>query len=66
MQDSSKWLRLMMLAFVANGLGPFGLKVLAEKGLAEKFHFQYLVWWYAGWPDVWRLSPSGIAHPYPV
>jgi drug/metabolite transporter (DMT)-like permease len=48
MGDSSKWLRLMLLSFFANGLGPFGLKVLAEKGLAEKFHFQYLVWWYAG------------------
>src|ERR1700739_4344566 len=41
-------MRLMSIAFVANGLGPFGLKILAEKGLAERFHFQYLVWWHAG------------------
>lgn len=48
MNESSKWLRLMLLSFVANGLGPFGLKILTEKGLAAQFHFQYLVWWYAG------------------
>ena len=48
MNGSSKWLRLMLFAFVANGLGPFGLKVMAERGLAEQYHFQYLLWWYAG------------------
>ena len=42
------WLRWMLIAFVANGLGPFGLKMLAEAGLAERFHYQYLVFWYAG------------------
>jgi drug/metabolite transporter (DMT)-like permease len=31
-----------------NGLGPFGLKVMAEKGLLHQSHFQYLLWWYAG------------------
>jgi drug/metabolite transporter (DMT)-like permease len=41
------WYRLMALAFLANGLGPFGLKVLAEKGLAGTYHYQYLVCWYA-------------------
>jgi glucose uptake protein GlcU len=48
MNRSSTWLRLMLLAFVANGLGPFGLKIMTEKGLAEKYHYQYLLWWYAG------------------
>lgn len=48
MNNSSKWLRLMLMAFVANGLGPFGLKVIAQKGLAEHYRFQYLLWWYAG------------------
>jgi glucose uptake protein GlcU len=48
MNRSSAWLRLMLIAFVANGLGPFGLKVMAEKGLSERYHYQYLVWWYAG------------------
>ncbi len=42
------WYRLMALAFLANGLGPFGLKILAEKGLAANYHFQYLIFWYAG------------------
>ena len=26
----------------------FGPKVMAEKGLLQQFHFQYLLWWYAG------------------
>ena len=42
------WLRLMLLAFVTNGLGPFGLKMIAAKGLSETYHYQYLLWWYAG------------------
>jgi len=48
MNRSGQWMRLMMIAFVMNGLGPFGLKVMAEKGLLQQFHFQYLLWWYAG------------------
>jgi glucose uptake protein GlcU len=42
------WLRLMLIAFLANGLGPFGLKMMAEKGLSDRYHYQYLLWWYAG------------------
>ena len=42
------WMRWMLLAFVANGLGPFGLKILAERGLAESYRFPYLVAWYVG------------------
>jgi drug/metabolite transporter (DMT)-like permease len=45
---NSTWLRLMMIAFFANGIGPFGLKIMAEKGLSEAYHFQYLLWWYGG------------------
>lgn len=48
MNRSSSWMRLMLIAFAANGLGPFGLKMIAEKGLAERYHYQYLLWWYAG------------------
>jgi drug/metabolite transporter (DMT)-like permease len=48
MNRSSIWLRLMLVAFVANGLGPFGLKIMAEKGLSVRYHYQYLLWWYAG------------------
>jgi drug/metabolite transporter (DMT)-like permease len=46
-RDSGVWIRLMLLAFVTNGLGPFGLKVLNERGLAA-FQSQYLVYWYLG------------------
>lgn len=48
MSTSSTWLRLMLIAFVANGLGPFGLKMIAEKGLSERYQFQYLLLWYGG------------------
>lgn len=46
-RDSGVWMRLMLIAFVTNGLGPFGLKVLNEKGLAS-FQSQYLLYWYLG------------------
>jgi drug/metabolite transporter (DMT)-like permease len=42
------WMRWMLLAFIANGLGPFGLKIIAERGLAESYRFQYLIAWYGG------------------
>jgi drug/metabolite transporter (DMT)-like permease len=48
MSRQATWLRLMLIAFVTNGLGPFGLKMIAERGLAESYHYQYLLWWYAG------------------
>lgn len=46
--DSGVWLRLMLVAFVANGIGPFGLKVLSEEGLASRYQAQYLLYWYLG------------------
>ena len=46
-RDSGVWLRLMLIAFVTNGVGPFGLKILSERGLAG-FQPQYLVFWYLG------------------
>ncbi len=42
------WLRLMAIAFLANGLGPFGLRVLEDKGLLAPNRLPYLAWWYAG------------------
>jgi multidrug transporter EmrE-like cation transporter len=42
------WLRLMAVAFLANGLGPFGLRILTDKGLLAPNRLQYLAWWYAG------------------
>src|SRR5689334_21862349 len=40
------WFRLMMIAFVFNGLCPFGLRVLAGMGLADHYTPLYLVFWY--------------------
>lgn len=42
------WLRLMLVAFIANGLGPFGLRVLQGEGLLEAFRYSYLFYWYLG------------------
>jgi len=42
------WMRWMLVAFVTNGLGPFGLKIITELGLAESWHYQYLIAWYFG------------------
>ena len=47
------WLRLMTIAFFANGLGPFGLRILADKGLLAPYRLPYLAFWYAG-----GLAPS--------
>ena len=46
-RDPRVWGRLMLVAFFANGLGPFGLKVLAARGLAG-YQSQYLFYWYLG------------------
>jgi multidrug transporter EmrE-like cation transporter len=46
-RNTEVWARLMLVAFFANGLGPFGLKVLATRGLAG-FQSQYLFYWYLG------------------
>jgi len=40
------WYRMMIVAFVANGLGIFGARILTGWDLAEQFKFQYLVFWY--------------------
>ncbi len=37
----------MLVSFVANGVGPFGLKVLTVHGLASH-RSQYLFYWYLG------------------
>jgi drug/metabolite transporter (DMT)-like permease len=48
-RGGSRWFRLMLLACITNGLGAFGLKVLAEMGLTGRYESQYLVIWYSGW-----------------
>ena len=46
-RDTGVWFRLMLIAFLSNGLGPFGLKILNERNLST-FQPQYLVYWYLG------------------
>jgi hypothetical protein len=65
-RDSAVWLRLMLVAFLANGIGPFGLKILTERGLATQYQAQYLLYWYLGacvfaFAALWRsgLRPTG-------
>jgi multidrug transporter EmrE-like cation transporter len=38
----------MLVAFLSNGIGPFGLKILSEQGLAARYQAQYLLYWYLG------------------
>ncbi|MFB3904005.1 MAG: hypothetical protein ACE15E_11175 [Acidobacteriota bacterium] len=40
------WLKAMVLAFLLNGLSPFGLRILAGRGLAEQYTSVYLFYWY--------------------
>jgi len=40
------YLRFMMIAFLTNGLGAFGLRVLAGAGLGNVSEVQYLAIWY--------------------
>jgi len=46
-RNTAVWMRLMLVAFVANGVGPFGLKVLTMQGLGA-YQSQYLMYWYLG------------------
>ncbi len=41
------YLRYMAIAFVTNGLGAFGLRILAGAGLGDVAETQYLALWYA-------------------
>jgi multidrug transporter EmrE-like cation transporter len=42
------WFRLMMVAFLFNGLCTFGLRILTALGLTAEFTSNYLVFWYLG------------------
>ena len=46
-RNTDLWARLMLVAFLANGIGPFGLKVLAIRGLSGE-QSRYLLYWYLG------------------
>ena len=43
----SPYLRYMSLAFASNGLGAFGLRILAGAGLGQVNEIQYLAMWYS-------------------
>jgi drug/metabolite transporter (DMT)-like permease len=40
------WITAMLAAFFLNGICPFGLRILAGRGLAEQYTAVYLVYWY--------------------
>lgn len=40
------WIVSMLAAFALNGICPFGLRVLAGKGLAQQYTAVYLFYWY--------------------
>jgi hypothetical protein len=40
------WLRAILLAFLLNGLSPFGLRILAGMGLGQQYTHVYLFYWY--------------------
>jgi multidrug transporter EmrE-like cation transporter len=40
------WLRLMLIAFLLNGLSPFGLRILADLGMGSQHTRSYLIFWY--------------------
>jgi multidrug transporter EmrE-like cation transporter len=50
------WIRLILVAFVTNGLGAFGLRILAGMGLAGRYNFHYLVGLYGGGAIVGALA----------
>jgi multidrug transporter EmrE-like cation transporter len=56
------WFRLMLIAFVANGIGPFGLKVLAELHLG-RYQYQYLIFWYGGGLAL-AITTFRFGHPF--
>ncbi|MDA2926131.1 hypothetical protein MYX78_02665 [Acidobacteria bacterium AH-259-G07] len=40
------WIRMMLICFLTNGLGAFGLRIMSGMGLSETFKFPYLMLWY--------------------
>lgn len=40
------WARLMLVCFLTNGLGAFGLRILTGLGLVEAHKFSYVALWY--------------------
>lgn len=40
------WIRMMLVCFLTNGLGAFGLRIMSGMGLSEAFKLPYLMLWY--------------------
>ena len=40
------WIRMMLVCFLTNGLGAFGLRIMSGMGLSETFKLPYLMLWY--------------------
>jgi drug/metabolite transporter (DMT)-like permease len=53
------WLRMMLLAFIFNGLSPFGLRIVAGMGLAGELTPVYLFYWYLG-GTIFVLAWAGV------
>lgn len=56
--QSGKWLKLMLLAFLLNGLGAFGLRILVGEGAGD-YTVQYLALMYWAGFSVMLLSSLG-------
>ena len=54
------WFRLMMLAFLFNGLCTFGLRILTAMGFGAEYTLPYLVFWYAGGGLVLGVFALGV------
>lgn len=46
----------MIVSFLTNGMSPFGLKMLTEMHLADRYQYQYLIFWYLSA----SLLPTGV------
>jgi drug/metabolite transporter (DMT)-like permease len=58
---TKRWLFLTGVTFFAQTIAPFGLKILAERNLIERYEFQFLLVMYLGGltiaPAVFRQRP---------
>jgi drug/metabolite transporter (DMT)-like permease len=46
-REKLAWASLMAVAFLLNGSGPFGLRILAQMRLTDRYQYQYLLLWFA-------------------
>lgn len=64
--NRSFWILLMLVILLTNGMGAFGLKIIASWGLSPSAKFPYLTVWYAaglpliGIPMLLRRTHGGL------